>query len=229
MRILLVEDSERLQLAVSTGLRREGHGVDLALDGEEGLRYARNNEYDVVVLDLMLPRLDGLTVLREIRSGKTLSKDVHVLILTARDTVEERVEGLRAGADDYLVKPFSFDELLARIEALGRRSYGTRGPDLAVGDLTIDTAGKTVVRSGRRIDLSTREYALLEYLARRKGETVSRIEIEDHLYDESSLPTSNAVDRAVCSLRAKLGGSEDQPLIHTRRGLGYVLEAREAE
>jgi DNA-binding response OmpR family regulator len=121
------------------------------------------------------------------------------------------VEGLRAGADDYLVKPFSFDELLARIEALGRRSYGTRAPDLEVGDLTIDTAGKTVQRDGRRIDLSTREYSLLEYLARRKGETVSRIEIEDHLYDETSLPTSNAVDRAVCSLRAKLGGPSDTP------------------
>ncbi|MHC4262906.1 MAG: response regulator transcription factor [Planctomycetota bacterium] len=227
MRILLVEDSERLQLAVSTGLRREGHGVDVASDGEEGLRYARNNPYDVIVLDLMLPKLDGLGVLRELRSKASEIEGVHVLILTAKDTVEERVEGLRAGADDYLVKPFSFDELLARIEALGRRSYGTRAPDLEVGDLTIDTAGKTVQRDGRRIDLSTREYSLLEYLARRKGETVSRIEIEDHLYDETSLPTSNAVDRAVCSLRAKLGGPSDTPLIHTRRGLGYVLELRE--
>jgi DNA-binding response OmpR family regulator len=229
MRILLVEDSERLQLALSTGLRREGHGVDVAGDGEEGLRYARNNPYDVIVLDLMLPRLDGLSVLRELRRGENGSENVHVLILTARDTVEERVEGLRAGADDYLVKPFAFDELLARLEALGRRHYGTRSPELLVGDLAIDTAGKTVTRGERRIDLSTREYALLEYLARRQGETVSRIEIEDHLYDETSLPTSNAVDRAVCSLRAKLGGPEDAPLIHTRRGLGYVLEAREAE
>lgn len=229
MRILLIEDSERLQLAVSTGLRRVGHGVDLAGDGEEGLRYARNNPYDVIVLDLMLPKLDGLSVLRELRRHQSGDEQVHVLILTAKDTVEERVEGLRAGADDYLVKPFSFDELVARIEALGRRSYGKRGPELVVGDLSIDTAGKSVSRSGRRIDLSTREYALLEYLARRHGETVSRIEIEDHLYDESSLPTSNAVDRAVCSLRAKLGGADAMPLIHTRRGLGYVLEARESE
>jgi DNA-binding response OmpR family regulator len=227
MRILLVEDSERLQLALSTGLRKEGQGVDVAGDGEEALRYARNNHYDVIVLDLMLPRLDGLSVLRKLRES---GSETHVLILTAKDTVEERVEGLRAGADDYLVKPFAFDELLARIEALGRRVYQAKAPELTIGDLSIDTSGKSVERAGRRIDLSSREYALLEYLARRRGETVSRIEIEDHLYDETSLPTSNAVDRAVCSLRAKLGGPEDPPIIHTRRGLGYVLELRpEAE
>ncbi|WP_145064389.1 response regulator transcription factor [Engelhardtia mirabilis] len=224
MRILLIEDSERLQLALTTGLRKEGHGVDVAGDGEAGLSYARNNQYDAIVLDLMLPKIDGLTVLQTLREE---GNDTHVLVLTAKDTVDERVTGLRRGADDYLVKPFAFDELLARLEALGRRVYNAKSPEVTVGDLMIDTSAKSVERAGRRIDLSTREYALLEYLARRLGETVSRIEIEDHLYDETSLPTSNAVDRAVCSLRAKIGGPDDLPLIHTRRGLGYVLEARE--
>ncbi|MHC5023811.1 MAG: response regulator transcription factor [Planctomycetota bacterium] len=220
MRILLVEDSRRLQASLSTGLRRSGHGVDIAGDGEAALVYARHNEYDVIVLDLMLPKLGGLEVLRQLRADDDAT---HVLILTARDTVDDRVRGLRAGADDYLVKPFEFDELLARLEALVRRQYGAKDPVLEIGELRIDTAAKTVHRGDRAIELTAREYALLEFLAFRSGEVVTRRDIEDHLYDERSFPVSNAVDRAVCSLRAKLGGENGDELIRTRRGIGYVL------
>jgi DNA-binding response OmpR family regulator len=221
MRILLVEDSRRLQLAVSTGLRHAGHGVDIAADGKQGLSYARNNDYDVIVLDIMMPEIDGLTVLRTLREE---GDDTHVLLLTAKDTVEDRVTGLNRGADDYLIKPFAFDELLARIEALVRRQYGSKSPVIEVSDLQVDTGSKTVKRGDKIINLSAREYALLEYMAFRKEQTVSRIEIEDHLYDETSLPASNAVDRIVCAVRAKIDVPDQPSLIRTRRGMGYVLE-----
>lgn len=221
MRILLVEDSKRLQLAVSVGLRHAGHGVDVAGDGKEGLSYARNNTYDVIVLDIMMPEIDGLTVLQTLRDQ---GDDTHVILLTAKDTVDDRVTGLNRGADDYLIKPFAFDELLARVEALVRRRYGSTNPVIEAGELRIDTGAKAVTRDGEAINLSAREYSLLEYLAFRKGATVSRIEIEDHLYDETSLPASNAVDRMVCALRAKVDRPEGESLIRTRRGMGYVLQ-----
>jgi two-component system OmpR family response regulator len=220
MHVLLVEDSRRLQESLRTGLQRCGYAVDTADDGEAGLRYARHNTYDVIVLDLMLPKVDGLTVLRHLRDE---GNETHVLILTAKGTVDDRVHGLREGADDYLSKPFSFDELLARLEALIRRSYHAKRPVITVGPLEIDTTARTVTRDGTEVALSRREYTLLEYLAYRKGQVVGRQQIEDHLYGERNFPMSNAVDRVVCTLRKKID-TPDAPLLRTRRGLGYVLD-----
>jgi DNA-binding response OmpR family regulator len=174
----------------------------------------------------LLPEIDGLTVLRTLREGGNRS---HVLILTAKDSVEDRVKGLRSGADDYLVKPFDFDELLARVEALARRRYDTKDPKIHVGDLTVDTASKKALLHGVEIDLTPREYALLEYLAFRRGEPVSRLELEDHIYEDRKQVLSNAIDSAVCTLRAKLDARGAQRLVHTRRGVGYVLEVRSVD
>ncbi len=225
MRLLIVEDSPRLQRTIGTALRKSGYAVDLAGDGEEGLWMAESHDYDVIILDIMLPKRDGLSVLGELR---TRGKATHVLLLTARDTVPDRVRGLRAGADDYLVKPFALDELLARVEALCRRAYGNKQALITVGDLEIDTLGRRVRRSGREIELSAREYLLLEYLARRRGQVVSRAEVEEHIYDEQVDPMSNVVDSAICCLRKKLAGAGETSLIHTRRGLGYALEEASA-
>jgi DNA-binding response OmpR family regulator len=222
MRLLLVEDSPRLQLSVATALRRSGYAVDLAGDGEEALWLAESNRYDLVLLDRMLPKLDGLEVLRRLRAA---GRDTHVLLLTARDSVADRVEGLGAGADDYLVKPFALEELLARVQALCRRAYGTKSPVLAVADLEIDTLARTVRRAGQPVELTSREYQLLEYLARRAGQVVARSEIEEHIYDGQVDPMSNVVDSAVCVVRKKIAAANDAPLIHTRRGQGYVLGA----
>ncbi|HEX3728969.1 MAG TPA: response regulator transcription factor [Opitutaceae bacterium] len=219
MRVLIVEDSARLQRTLATALRKSGYAVDLSGDGEEGLWLAESHDYDVILLDVMLPKRDGLSVLAELRRK---GRKTHVLLLTARDTVPDRVQGLQAGADDYLVKPFALDELLARVQALCRRAYGTKQPKLAVGDLEIDPLAKSAQRGGRALELTAREYQLLEYLVRRRSEVVSRSDIEEHIYDGQVDPMSNVVDSAVCGLRKKLGAG---PLIHTRRGLGYVLEA----
>jgi len=222
MRLLLVEDSERLQRSLGTGLRRAGHAVDVTGTGTDGLWRATGTDYDVLILDVMLPGLDGLSVLRQLRER---GRDTHVLLLTARDTVEDRVTGLRAGADDYLVKPFAFDELLARVEALGRRQRGRKDPVLRVADLELDTGARTVRRAGRPIPLLPREYALLAYLAGRAGEVVSRADIEAHIYDDRVEPMSNVVDSAVCALRRKVDPPGGPSLITTRRRLGYVLTA----
>ena len=222
MRLLVVEDSVRLQRSLSGALRKTGYAVDVAGDGEDGLWLATANDYDVIILDLMLPKRDGLSVLAELRRR---GRSVHVLLLTARDTVPDRVTGLQAGADDYLVKPFALEELLARVQALGRRAYGTKQSRLLVGDLEIDTLARCARRAGQAVDLTAREYLLLEYLARRRGEVVSRTEIEAHIYDEQVDPMSNVVDSAICTLRKKIAlPAGAAPLIHTRRGLGYVLE-----
>lgn len=220
MRVLIVEDSERLRRNLMTALTRSGHVVDAAEDGEDGLWRARNQAYDVIVLDIMLPKRDGLSVLAALRAA---GSDVRVLLLTARDTVPDRVLGLRAGADDYLVKPFVLDELLARVDALGRRGSGRKQSVLRVADLEIDTQARQVRRSGESVELTAREYLLIEYLGRRQGEVVSRAEIEAQLYDGDADLMSNVVDSAVCSLRKKLSAHGDTPLVHTRRGLGYVL------
>jgi len=221
MRVLVVEDSTRLQAAVARGLRRSGYAVDVTGNGEEGLWLATSNEYDVVILDLMLPGLDGLTVLERLRGHEG---GAHVLILTARDTVDDRVRGLRAGADDYLVKPFALEEMLARVQALCRRSYRRKNPHIEVGGgLLIDTAARTASRDGAPLELTAREYALLEYLALRQGEVVSRSDIEAHLYADSAELMSNVVDSAICSLRKKITPPGTTPLIRTRRGMGYVL------
>jgi DNA-binding response OmpR family regulator len=221
MRVLVVEDSIRLQRSLGTALRKSGYAVDLAGDGEEGQWLAESHDYDVIVLDVMLPKRDGLAVLAELRrQGKT----THVLLLTARETVADRVRGLRAGADDYLVKPFALEELLARVHALCRRAYGTKDSHIRLGDLEIDTLGRRARRGGEAIELTAREYLLLEYLARRRGQVVSRTEVEEHIYDGQVDPMSNVVDSAICNLRKKLAVGSETPLIHTRRGLGYVLE-----
>lgn len=221
MRVLVVEDSERLRRLVETSLKRTGYVVDKTGDGEEGLWLARNNEYDVIVLDIMLPGLDGLSILKKLRES---GDSTHVLMLTARDQIEDRVNGLKTGADDYLVKPFALEELLARVDALCRRSYGRKNPLVSIGDLVIDRTRRTVERGGDVVELTPREFRLLEFLAMREGEVVSRGEIEEHLYDFGSDLLSNAVDSAICSLRKKLTPDGATPLIHTRRGHGYVME-----
>jgi DNA-binding response OmpR family regulator len=221
MKVLLVEDSARLQLSVGRALRKAGYALDVTDNGEDGLWQAVANDYDVIVLDIMLPKLDGLSLLRQLRQK---GKGTHVLLLTARDTVEDRVQGLQLGADDYLVKPFALEELLARVEALCRRAYGSKQTRLIIADLEIDTVAKEVFRAGNLVRLKPREYLLLEYLARRSGQVVTRGEIEAHIYDDSVDPMSNVVESAVCSLRKKISASNPAPLIHTRHGLGYVLK-----
>lgn len=222
MKILLVEDSERLRRSVSTSLKKSGYLADSTGDGAEGLWLAQSNEYDVVVLDIMLPGLDGLSLLQRLRKqGKT----THVLLLTAKDTIEDRVRGLKLGADDYLIKPFALEELLARIEALCRRNYGQKQLRLAVADLEINTAAKEVFRAGEPVRLKPREYLLLEYLARRAGQVVTRHEIEAHIYDDDMDPMSNVVESAMCSLRKKISVANPAPLILTRHGLGYTMKA----
>lgn len=222
MRVLLIEDSKRLQQAVSTGLRKSGYAVDCASDGEEALWLAESNPYDVMILDLMLPKVDGLSVLRRLREQENAC---HVLILTAKGSVEERVDGLRAGADDYLAKPFAFEELLARVEALVRRSHARKSPRIEIGELVIDTSCRTATLRGETLNLTAREFALLEFLAYRSGEVVSRTEIEAHIYDDKVEARSNVVDSAICTLRRKIDESEAWSLIETRRGLGYRLRA----
>ena len=221
MRVLFVEDSKRLQVTIGAALRRSDYAVDVAGDGQEGLWLAESNNYDVIVLDIMLPKLDGLSLLQRLRKK---SKNTHVLLLTAKDTVEDRVHGLQCGADDYLVKPFALEELLARVQALCRRTYGIKQPRIVVADLEIDTIAKAVFRAGRPVRLKPREYLLLEYLAVRTGEVVSRDDIEAHIYDDEADLMSNVVESAVCSLRKKIGAPNHAPLIHTRHGLGYVLQ-----
>ena len=223
MRILLAEDSARLRQTVATAFRRSGFAVDETGDGREARIMAEDTDYDALVLDIMLPGEDGLTVLRHLRdAGRTTP----VLLLTARDAVCDRVLGLRTGADDYLVKPFALAELMARVEALCRRRYDKRSPVIQIGDLAVDAATRCATRGGRALDLTAREYALLEYLAHRAGEVVSRTEIESHIYDDQVSPFSNVVDSAICNLRAKLAvAPASPPLIHTRRGQGYILSA----
>ena len=219
MRALVVEDYAPVRTAVVEGLTENGFAVDSSADGEEGLWFAQQNPYDVIVLDLMLPKLDGLGVLRKLRaSGST----VPVLVLTARDGVDDRVRGLDTGADDYLVKPFAFAELLARVRVLVRRRYDA-APVIRIGDLEIDTTKRAVKRGDESIVLSAREYALLEYLALRADQLVTRTEIWEHVYDFHSDAHSNVVDVYIGYLRKKLEREGAAKLIHTRRGQGYVL------
>jgi DNA-binding response OmpR family regulator len=220
LRVLLIEDSKPLQRSLSTALRKADYAVDVTGDGAEGLWFAESNVYDVIILDWMLPGMDGLEILRRLRR---LGQSTQVLILTARDTIEDRVRGLQTGADDYLIKPFALEELLARVQALCRRYYQQKDPHLHVADLEIDTAARTAKRAGHRIELSPREYRLLEYLARRTGEVVSRTDIWQHIYDERTELMSNTVESAICNLRKKISPPGTAALLRTRRGMGYVL------
>jgi len=201
-------------------LKEAGFAVDATGDGEEGLWYARTGDYDVIVLDLMLPGVDGLTILRRLRDEGSA---VPVLILTARDAVDDRVRGLDLGADDYLVKPFAFSELLARVRARVRRKYEAGSAVLRVADLEIDTSTRTVRRAGKGLGLTAREYAILEFLALRAGQVVTRAEMWEHLYGFDAEPESNVIDVYIARLRKRLERGNRPRLIHTRRGLGYVL------
>ena len=221
MRVLLVEDDQRIAHFVAKGLRENTYAVDVAVDGGAALYQSAINVYDAIVLDVMLPIKDGFAVCRELRESGVKTP---VLMLTARDAVEDKVVGLDAGADDYLTKPFAFDELLARLRALLRRGADVRLPRIVVADLEIDTAGQRVWRAGREISLTSKEYALLEYLAREKGKIVGRAEIAEHVWDDSFDVFSNLIDVYVRRLRAKMDEGFAAPLIHTRRGSGYVLD-----
>ncbi|MFT5291093.1 MAG: two-component system copper resistance phosphate regulon response regulator CusR [Planctomycetota bacterium] len=220
MRILIVEDYEPLRLALSKALRESGHTVDGATDGPSGCQQGLSNRYDVIILDLMLPGMDGLDVLRRLRGADVAS---HVLVLTARDEVKDRVEGLDAGADDYLAKPFSMEEVQARVRALVRRHYSVKDPILSIASVEIDTVARQVKVAGVEVALTAREYALLEYLAHRVGQVVSREEIWKHFYEGRSSASSNVIDVYVSYLRAKLEGPGRPKILHTRRGQGYVL------
>lgn len=221
MKLLVVEDAPRLRDAVGKALAKLGHAVDLAADGVEAWDLIEMSEHDAIVLDIMLPKMDGLTLLRRLRER---GRETPVLLLTARDAVEDRVHGLASGADDYLIKPFALAELAARLDALIRRRYGHIQAVIRLGPLAIDTMARTVTRDNVPVELTARELALLEYLARRRGHIVSRSQIEAHLYPDGDAPLSNAVDSAICQLRRKICPPGSEPLIHTRRGLGYVLE-----
>ncbi len=220
MRVLVVEDYHVLRDALASGLKHLGYAVDATGDGAEGLWHAENHPYDVVILDLMLPKLGGLELLRRVRAG---GNTVPVLVLTAKDSVDDRVAGLDHGADDYLVKPFAFEELAARLRALVRRRYDRDVAVIRIADLEIDTLKRSVQRGGVIVPLSAREYALLEYLANRAGHVVTRTEIWDHVYDAADEPWSNVLDVHISHLRRKIDQGRTTKLIHTRRGLGYLL------
>ena len=221
MRVLVVEDELKMLRALRRGLEQEGYAVDTASDGDEGLYLATENAYDAIVLDVMLPGVDGFEVCRRLREG---SRWAPVLMLTARDAVGDRIEGLDAGADDYLAKPFAFGELLARLRALLRRGATERPAVLRAGDVTLDPAAHLVTRAGLQVRLSAREFALLEYLMRRPGQVVSRSDVLEHVWDYGYDGLSNVVDVYVGYLRRKLEQPFSRGLIRTVRGVGYALE-----
>jgi DNA-binding response OmpR family regulator len=220
MRVLLVEDHKPLVRALRQGLEEENFAVDVANDGEEADVKVRNTAYDVIVLDLMLPRIDGLTLLQRWRRDNIKT---HVLVLTARSNIDDKVRGLDAGADDYLTKPFELEELVARLRALIRREHQVKDPVIRLHDLEIDTSSHTVKRAGHPVQLTPREYTLLEYLAFHRGKVVTRTMIWEHLYDEQDESTSNVVDVYIRYLRNKIDKGFDPPLILTRWGEGYML------
>jgi DNA-binding response OmpR family regulator len=224
MRLLLIEDHKPLVRALRQGLEEEGFAVDVAYDGQEGDFKARGASYDVIILDMMLPKEDGLSLLQRWRRD---GLKTHVLVLTARGGIEDKVRGLDSGADDYLTKPFELEELLARLRALIRRGHQVKDPVLRVYDLEIDTAARTVKRGGQAIHLTPREYALLEFLAYHRGKVATRSMIWEHLYDEQDESTSNVVDVYIRYLRNKIDKGFDPPLILTRWGEGYMLRGEE--
>lgn len=221
MRILLVEDAVSLRKPVVKALKASGFAVDETGDGAEGYWLASEHEYDVILLDIMLPGMDGHQILTKLRAD---GDETPVLFLTAKDTIEDRVAGLRLGADDYLVKSFAIEELIARVEALGRRRYQRSTPVIKVADLALDSSTKKVTRGETDLALSAQLFALLEFLMSRAGEVVTRADIEEHLYDEQANLMSNVVDTAICALRRAIKTpSSNAPLIHTRRGMGYII------
>src|SRR5690349_6561336 len=222
MRILLAEDDRQLREAIARGLREASYAVDDAADGERALFLAAVNDYDAIILDVVLPGRDGLQVCRELRRK---GSHAPILMLTARDTVEDKITGLDAGADDYLTKPFDFGELLARLRALVRRRGEVLPAELSVADLVVDTRRHTARRGQREVTLTSKEYALLEHLVRNAGRIVTRSEINAHVWDDNHDPFSNLIDVYVSRLRRKVDGGEQVALISTRRGVGYMIAA----
>ena len=220
MRVLLVEDDVRIARFVAKGLREQSYAVDVAASGDDALYQAEINSYDLFILDVMIPGVDGFAVCRKIRESGIRAP---ILMLTARDAVDDRITGLDHGADDYLTKPFEFGELLARLRALLRRSTELRPPLITIEDLVLDTQGQRVSRAGRSVVVTTKEYALLEFLARNTGRVIGRAEIAEHVWDESFDPFSNLIEVYVNRLRKKIDTAGTEPLLHTRRGAGYFL------
>jgi len=224
MKVLVIEDDDKIASFVVNGLKQAGFATDHSANGEDGLRRAATGQYDAAVVDLMLPQLDGLTLIERLRQ-----QDVNtpVLILSAKRSVDDRVRGLQAGGDDYMVKPFAFSELLARVQALHRRAIGNVAADpvrMQVGDLSVNLLSREVVRGGEKLDLQAREFALLEYLMRNAGRVISKTMILEHVWDYGFDPQTNVVDVLVCRLRNKVDKNFTDKLIHTIRGVGYVLK-----
>ncbi len=222
MRLLVVEDEARIASFIRRGLEEERHAVDVAPDGDDAVHLATLNDYDVILLDVLLPRKNGLAVCRELRARNVSAP---ILMLTAKDSVEDRVAGLRIGADDYLTKPFAFDELLARIDALVRRQSLDRSPVLRVADLTLDPLTHEVRRADRPIELTNKEYALLAFLMRRPGQVLTRTQIAEQIWDMDFDNESNVIDVYIRYLRKKIDADGARPLIHTVRGAGYTMKA----
>ena len=223
MRLLLVEDDCKVASFIKKGLREEGYAVDWASDGDAGLFMGLDDVYDLIILDVNLPHKDGLSVLRSLRTGKITTP---ILLLTVRATIEDRVIGLDTGADDYLPKPFAFEELLARVRALLRRRSETQAPVLMVADLSLDPAKRTVVRGDQYVNLTSKEFSLLEYLMRHKKRVVTRTMIAEHVWDQSFDTSTNIIDVYINYLRKKIDIGQEPILIHTVRGVGYVLKVK---
>ena len=222
MRILVVEDEKKVASFIKRGLAEEGYAVDVAPDGEEGVGMALDGVHDLIILDIHLPKMDGLGVLQELRKKKM---DTPVLLLTVRATIEDKVLGLDAGADDYLTKPFAFEELLARVRALLRRRADAEPPVIQIADLTLDPARRLVSRGNAKIDLTPKEYALLAYFMRNPGRVLTRTMISEHVWDYTFDTITNVIDVYVNYLRKKIDTGRERKLIHTIRGVGYVLKA----
>ncbi|HEY7535258.1 MAG TPA: response regulator transcription factor [Thermodesulfobacteriota bacterium] len=222
MRVLVVEDDKKIASFIVKGFKQAGFAVDHASNGEDGIHLALHESYDAAVIDLMLPGLDGLSLIEEVRRQKV---NTPVLILSAKRSVDDRIKGLQTGGDDYLTKPFAFSELLARVQALIRRASKTTEPiRLTVGDISIDLLTREVKRGGKKIDVQSREFSLLEYLMRNAGRAVSKTLIMEHVYDYNFDPQTNVVDVLVCRLRNKIDRDFDKKMINTIRGVGYVLK-----
>ena len=222
MRILVVEDEKKVAGFIKKGLEEETYAVDVAHDGEEGLHLAIEGYYDLIILDLMLPKMDGLEVLSELRGGK---KDVPILLLTAKDTVEDRVTGLNKGADDYLTKPFAFSELLARVRVLLRRGKAEVKTELQIADLSLNLVSHKVNRGGGEVELTGKEYSLLEYFMRNQGKVLTRTMIAEHVWDYNFDTFTNVIDVYVNHLRKKVDRGHSKKLLHTLRGVGYIMKA----